>query len=250
MKRREFLKGTVMAGAGVSAAALLGSAGVEKLFARGQSAKEAAKLSPPASGKILVAFPISESVQVIDMCGPWEVFQDVMIQEGPHDEGMDHRMPFELYAVAESKNVVEATGGMKIVPNFTFADVPKPKIVVVAAQHGSDALHEWLKKVAASSETDLVASVCTGAFQLAKAGLLSGKSATTHHKALKSLQAEYPDVHVEKGLRFVDGGKIATAGGLTSGIDFALHVVERYYGRAVAQQTAEYMEYQSKGWMA
>jgi transcriptional regulator GlxA family with amidase domain len=249
MKRREFLKGTAKAGIGASAAALVGYAGLDSLKASGQSAAGAAKLSPSATGKILVAFPISESVQVIDMAGPWEVFQDVMIQEGPHDEGMDHRMPFELYTVAESKEVVTATGAMKIVPSFTFADAPKPKIVVVAAQHGSDALHGWLKKVAASSETDLVASVCTGAFQLAAAGLLNGKSATTHHQALKSLQTKYPDVQVKSGLRFVDGGKIATAGGLTSGIDLALHVVERYYGRAVAQQTAEFMEYQSKGWM-
>lgn len=249
MKRREFLKGTAIAGVGVSAAALLGRAGIDGLKASGQSAAGAAKLSPPATGKILVAFPISESVQVIDMAGPWEVFQDVMIQEGPHEEGMDHGMPFELYTVAASKDVVTATGGMKIVPNYTFTDAPSPKIVVVAAQEGSDALREWLKKVAANTGTDLVASVCTGAFQLAKAGLLSGKAATTHHQALKLMQTKYPDVHVEKGLRFVDGGKIATAGGLTSGIDLALHVVERYYGRAVAQQTAEFMEYQSKGWM-
>jgi transcriptional regulator GlxA family with amidase domain len=197
----------------------------------------------------VVAFPISEDVQVIDMAGPWEVFQDVMIQEGPHEEGMDHRMPFELFTVAENKDVVTATGGMKIVANYTFADAPIPKIVVVAAQHGSDELREWLKKLAANAGTDLVASVCTGAFQLAKAGLLKGKSATTHHQALKSLETNYPDVHVEKGLRFVDAGKIATAGGLTSGMDLALHVVERYYGRAVAQQTAEFMEYQSKSWM-
>jgi len=249
MKRRDFLKGTAVAGVAVSCGVLWNDLRAGNGQAGGQSAAGAAKLSPPATGKIAVAFPISESVQVIDMAGPWEVFQDVMIQEGPHEEGMDHRMPFELFTVAEAKEVVTATGDMKIVPNFTFADAPKPKIVVVAAQHGSDALHEWLKKVAATSETDVVASVCTGAFQLAAAGLLNGKAATTHHQALKSLQAKYPDVQVKSGLRFVDGGRIATAGGLTSGIDLALHVVERYYGRAVAQQTAEFMEYQSKGWM-
>ena len=250
MKRREFLRGSAIAGVGASAAALLAYAGVEKLKAGSQSGASPAKLSPPTTGKILVAFPISESVQVIDMAGPWEVFQDVMLEDGPHEEGMDHHMPFELYTVASGKAVVTATGGLQIVPNFTFADAPSPKIVVVPAQEGSEALVAWLKKVAANSGTDLVSSVCTGAFQLAKAGLLNGKSATTHHQALKYLQANYPDVRVEKGLRFVEGGKIATAGGLTSGIDLALHVVERYYGRAVAQQTAEYMEYQSKSWMA
>jgi transcriptional regulator GlxA family with amidase domain len=249
MKRREFLKGTAVAGVAVSSGALWNFLRASNGLASGQSAASAAKLTPPAKGKILAAFPISESVQVIDMAGPWEVFQDVMLTDGPHEEGMDHGMPFELYTVAASKEVVTATGGMKIVPNYTFADAPSPKIVVVAAQEGSDALREWLKKAAANAGTDLVASVCTGAFQLAKAGLLSGKAATTHHQALKLMQTKYPDVKVQSGLRFVEGGKIATAGGLTSGIDLALHVVERYYGRAVAQQTAEFMEYQSKGWM-
>jgi transcriptional regulator GlxA family with amidase domain len=60
----------------------------------------------------------------------------------------------------------------------------------------------------------------------------------------------YPDIKVKRGVRFVEGApKIATAGGLSSGIDLALHVVERYYGRAAAERTAEMMEYQSKAWM-
>ena len=92
-------------------------------------------------------------------------------------------------------------------------------------------------------------SVCTGAFQLAKAGLLAGKSATTHHDFIDRLAKQFPDVDVKRGLRFVEGEKISTAGGLTSGIDLALRVVERYFGREIAQKTAAYMEYQSQGWM-
>ncbi len=108
-------------------------------------------------------------------------------------------------------------------------------------------MHEWLRKVSASA--DVTMSVCTGAFQLAKAGLLSGKSATTHHLFTDKLAKTYPDIDVKRGLRFVEGDKISTAGGLTSGIDLALRVVERYFGREVAQKTADYMEYQSKSWM-
>ncbi len=85
-------------------------------------------------------------------------------------------------------------------------------------------------------------SVCIGAFKLAKAGLLAGKPATTHHEFLDKLQSEYPDIQVKRGVRFVENEKISTAGGLTSGTDLALRVVERYFGRAVAQTTADYME--------
>ncbi len=92
-------------------------------------------------------------------------------------------------------------------------------------------------------------SVCTGAFQLAEAGLLSGKSATTHHDFTDRLAKRFPDIEVERGLRFVEHEKISTAGGLTSGIDLALRTVERYFGREIAEKTATYMEYQSKGWM-
>jgi transcriptional regulator GlxA family with amidase domain len=93
-------------------------------------------------------------------------------------------------------------------------------------------------------------SVCTGAFQLGKAGLLSGKSATTHHDYFEQFEKAFPDVNLKRGLRFVENEKISTAGGLSSGIDLALRVVDRYFGRDVAQATATYMEYQSKGWIA
>ena len=94
-------------------------------------------------------------------------------------------------------------------------------------------------------------SVCTGAFVLGHAGLLKGKRATTHHDFQDRLAEQFRDVKVERGVRFVEGApNLATAGGLTSGIDLALRVVERYFGRAVAQRTASYMEYQSRGWIA
>ena len=95
---------------------------------------------------------------------------------------------------------------------------------------------EWLRKVTPS--TDVTMSVCTGAFKLAKAGLLSGKAATTHHDFIDKLQKEYPDIDVKGGVRFVEGEKISTAGGLTSGTDLALRVVERYFGREVRRRTS------------
>jgi transcriptional regulator GlxA family with amidase domain len=180
---------------------------------------------------------------MIDFGGPWEVFQDVMF-----GTGANHRMPFQLFTVSDTLDPVTCSAGMKIVPDYTFETVPQPKVVVVPAQRGSKGLHEWLRKV--SKTTDVTMSVCTGAFQLGRAGLLAGLAATTHHDYVDGFEREFPDVKVKRGLRFVEGSpRISTAGGLTSGIDLALRVVERYYGRDIARQTAAYMEYQSTGWM-
>jgi transcriptional regulator GlxA family with amidase domain len=205
---------------------------------------DANKLTAP-DGPIPVAFAMSRGATMIDFAGPWEVFQDVMVMNAKDQEG--HRHPFQLYTVSEKTDPIEASAGMKIIPDYTFDTAPAPKVVVIPAQAGSPALHAWLRKIVDS--TDVTMSVCTGAFQLGRAGLLSGKEATTHHEFFDQFAKAFPDVKLKRGLRFVEGGKISTAGGLTSGIDLALRVVERYFGRETAERTAFYMEYQSKGWI-
>jgi transcriptional regulator GlxA family with amidase domain len=203
-------------------------------------AAEPNPLKPPAQGNIPVAFLISEGAVIIDFCGPWEVFRDVMIPGGNH--------PFQLYTVSDKTDPIRGGGGMKIVPDYTFANAPAPKVIVIPAQSDpSPAMLEWIRKN--SKDTDVTMSVCTGAFVLAKSGLLSGKSATTFHGAFNAFAMEFPDIHLKRGARFVEDGNLATAGGLSSGIDLALRVVERYYGRDVAQKTAYNMEYQGQGWM-
>jgi transcriptional regulator GlxA family with amidase domain len=235
MKRREFMSQS--AAFGVVATTLPASA---------LSVEAGNKLTPPEKGKIPVAFAISEGVTVIDFAGPWEVFQDVHVTG--RGSSMDEQMPFQLYTVSERTEDITGSGGLKLVPDYTFDTAPQPKVVVVPAQRGSQALHAWLRKVSVTA--DVTMSVCTGAFQLGKAGLLSGKSATTHHDFFEQFEKAFPDVSVKRGLRFVENEKISTAGGLSSGIDLALRVVDRYFGRDVAQATATYMEYQSKGWIA
>ena len=236
MKRREFMSNTAGFGAMIATGSLLSVA-----------APIAKKLTPPAKGKIPVAFTISEGVTVIDFAGPWEVFQDVMIRERGSDH--DDQMPFQLYTVSETTQPLTGSAGLKLVPDYTFENAPEPKVIVVPAQSGSKALHAWLRKMSAS--TDVLMSVCTGAFQLGRAGLLNGKSATTHHDFLDRFAQSFPEVKVKRGLRFVEEDEtISTSGGLSSGIDLALRVVDRYFGRDVAQATATYMEYQGKGWIA
>ena len=235
MKRREFMSNTAGFGAMIATGSLLSVA-----------APIAKKLTPPAKGKIPVAFTISEGVTVIDFAGPWEVFQDVMIRERGSDH--DDQMPFQLYTVSETTQPLTGSAGLKLVPDYTFENAPEPKVIVVPAQSGSKALHAWLRKMSAS--TDVLMSVCTGAFQLGRAGLLNGKSATTHHDFLDRFAQSFPEVKVKRGLRFVEEDEtISTSGGLSSGIDLPLRVVERYFGRDAAQATATYMEYQSKGWI-
>src|SRR5256885_7900220 len=205
------------------------------------NAAEPNSLKPPSSGSIPVAFLISEGAVVIDFCGPWEVFRDVMVPGR-----QDH--PFRLYTVSESTSPIRAGGGMKIIPDYTLKNAPPPKVIVIPAQsEPSTAMLEWIREN--SKNTDVTMSVCTGAFVLAKTGLLSGKSATTFHGAFKTFAIEFPDIELKRGARFVENGNLATAGGLSSGIDLALRVVERYYGREVAKQTAYNMEYQGEGWM-
>ena len=204
-------------------------------------AAETASLKASDKGRIPVAFLISDGAVVIDFCGPWEVFQDVMIP-GRQD------MPFHLYTVAETQKPIRTSGGMQIVPDYTIQNAPSPKVIVIPAQSApSPAVLEWIKK--SSKTTDVTMSVCTGAFILAKTGLLNGKSATTYHGAFGRFAMQFPDVQLKRGARFVENGNLATAGGLSSGIDLALRVVERYYGREVAQKTAYDMEYQGQGWM-
>lgn len=241
MRRRKFLVTCSAAAAMVSTS--IGSTGSSSRMV-GSERSDANKLMPP-DGPINVAFAISQGATMIDFAGPWEVFQDVMIMDGKNQEG--HRHPFRLYTVAANTEAIEASGGMKIIPDYTFENAPAPKVVVIPAQAGSSALHAWLRKIVDS--TDVTMSVCTGAFQLGRAGLLSGKEATTHHDFFDQFARAFPDVKLKRGLRFVEGARISTAGGLTSGIDLALRVVERYFGRETAERTAFYMEYQSKGWI-
>jgi len=197
-------------------------------------------LQPPVQGAIPVAFVVSDGAVVIDFAGPWEVFQDVHTAQGV---GL-----FHLYTVAETTKPITASAGLKIVPDYTFQTAPAPRVVVIPAQNGeSPAMLEWIRKSAKNA--DLTMSVCTGAEVLAKTGLLSGKSATTHHSAYKEFAMEFPDIQLKRGARFVEDGNLASAGGLSSGIDLALRVVERYYGRARAEQTADMMEYQGHGWL-
>jgi transcriptional regulator GlxA family with amidase domain len=197
-------------------------------------------LTAPTDRPIRVAFVLSEGATVIDFTGPWEVFQDA-----------DIPMPFDLYTVASSKAPIRTSGngkrGISITPDYGFADAPEPDLIVVGAQSGGAGLSAWLQKL--HRDKKVIMSVCTGAFRVAQAGLLDGLPATTHHDFVDQFAAQFPKVRVVRSVRYVQSEPtIYTAGGLTSGVDLALHIVEGYFGREVAQKTADYMEYQGSEW--
>jgi transcriptional regulator GlxA family with amidase domain len=243
MHRRNFIvtsAGLLVAGAVAGhslAAAAAATAGPSS-----EAGSRAGPLQPPASGPVRVAVAIAEGATVIDFCGPWEVFQDVML---PSDH--DGAMPFELYTVATTREPVRASAGLHIIPDFTVNDAPAPNVIVVPALRADDTLRAWIKET--SGRTDLTMSVCTGAFHVAEAGLFDGKRATTHHSFYDPFAKDYPKVELVRSRRWVQADPyVFSAGGLTSGIDLALHVVALYFGEAVAQQTATYMEYESQSW--
>ena len=189
---------------------------------------------------IKVAFLISDDFEVIDFAGPWEIFQDVL------NPGT-HKPAFELHTVSRSGKPVRASGGLRVAPEHSFESAALPNVLVVPAQSDdSEAVLSWIRKVAAHS--DVTMSVCTGAFLLAKAGVLDGLEATTHHGAYKLLSVNYPRIRVHERVRYVDNGRIATSGGLSAGIDLALHIVARYFGEPVANRTAADVEYAGYGW--
>lgn len=197
-------------------------------------------LPMPQRWPIPVAFVLADGVSVPDLFGPWSVFQSVRLPSLKS-------AAFRPYTVADSAATITASGGLQMIANYTCQAAPAPKLLVVPGSLApSEAMLGWIRQ--ANQHTDLTMSVCTGAFTLARAGLLRGREATTHHNAYTDLAMQFPEVVVRRGLRFVESGNLATSGGQGCGVDLALRVVERYLGRTVAAETALFMEYQGQGW--
>jgi transcriptional regulator GlxA family with amidase domain len=188
-----------------------------------------------------VAIGIWNGAEILDWTGPAEVFAAAgnLGQQGSEPA-------FHVYTVSKTKDAITSQGFIDVLPDYSIADAPKPDIVVFPGGGGASVLNDpeffaWASRVA--SEAEVALSVCTGAFILAKAGLLDGKDATTWYGALDGFEQQYPNTRVLRGPRFVDNGQVVTTAGVSAGIDGSLHVVARLLGRHVADRTAEYMEY-------
>jgi transcriptional regulator GlxA family with amidase domain len=196
-----------------------------------------------ATEKIRVAFVISDGFDLIDLAGPWEVFSDTR----PGSMSYDVDGPYELYTVSTAQGAV-SSDGLRVVPQYTLDNAPRPDLIVIGAQlDNSEPLLTWLRAQHASQVT--IMSVCTGARKLALAGLLDGRQATSHHEFLGAFRKAFPNVQWQASRRYVRSEeRVYTAGGLTSGIDLALHMVAVRFGAEAAQKTADYLEYHGDGW--
>lgn len=187
-----------------------------------------------------VAILIFDDVEVLDFCGPFEVFGVTGLRNG------DER-PFHVYTVAESAGPVIARNGLSVNPTFTIENCPTPDLLLVPGGYGTrkqihnSTLVNWVKSQA--EQVELLLSVCTGAFVLAKAGLLEGLRATTHYAAVEELRALAPHTELCPTERYVDNGKIILSAGVSAGIDMSLYVVSRLLGKEQAAETARHMQY-------
>jgi len=197
-------------------------------------------LTLPKSGTVRVAFVVSDRATLIDIAGPMQVFDQV---QSPGTTG------FQTFTVSETRRPIKA-GTMTIVPDYSFADAPEADIVVVGAQSGDAPPYlDYLRAMTARGR--LMLSVCTGASKFAQAGILDGLQATTHHDYVESMQKRFPKVHFLRDQTWVHSAPtIYTAGGETSGIELALHIVELYFDHDVAVKTARYMEYRGPDWQS
>ena len=191
-----------------------------------------------------VGIVLFENIEVLDFCGPFEVFSVTRLNE---EKRRDEPSPFEVLLVAEKPDPVTTTGNMKVIPHYTFANCPRLDILVVPGGWGTrkelnnPVMLAWLRGRAAEVET--LTSVCTGSMLLGFAGLLDGLHATTHWRSLDWMRDSFPSVTVEYEKHVVEEGRVLTSAGISAGIDMALKVVARYFGKEIARATARYMEY-------
>ncbi len=191
-----------------------------------------------------VGIVLFEDVEVLDFCGPFEVFSATRVNE---EKRREEPSPFEVLLIAENPSPITTTGGMKVLPHYTFDSCPRVDILICPGGWGTrkelknPIMLEWLRARATGVET--LAAVCTGSMLLGFAGLLDGLHATTHWRSLDWMRESFPTVTVEYGKHFVQDGRVLTSAGISAGIDMSLKVVANCFGEEIARATARHMEY-------
>jgi transcriptional regulator GlxA family with amidase domain len=189
----------------------------------------------------ILVFP---EVEVLDFCGPFEVFSVARLDENRRRK---EPSPYVVVLIAEQKEPIVATGGMTVIPEQTLRDCPPLDVLVVPGGWGTrremnnDRLIAWVAEMGRQVKT--LTSVCTGALLLGKAGLLDGKRGTTHWRVLDEMRRLFPAVSVIDDQHVVEDGNVLTSAGISAGIDMALRVVAHHHGEVVARTTAKHMEY-------
>ena len=184
-------------------------------------------------------------VEALDFAGPFEVFTTACRVSKRLFPAQD--APFQVFSVSESSAVVQVRAGLRITPDYTFNNHPKIDLLVVPGGVVNDELSkpgvlQWIHQC--SQEAEQVASVCTGAFILAKAGVITSGKVTTHWEDQAELAEMFPSLQVINGPRWVEQNKLFTSAGISAGIDLSLHLVARLCSEQLATATARQMDYQ------
>lgn len=191
------------------------------------------------SGPRRIAVLLFEGVEELDFAGPWEVLA-AWADQFP-DDGI------EVFTIADLAGPIRCAKGLQVLADHRREAAPAFDLLILPGGRGTrpllkdDAMLAWLRDLAERGVT--IASVCTGALVLAKAGLLDGKPATTHHGSLSLLAELGRDIDVQPDARFVDNGRVMTAAGVSAGIDLALHLVMRMHSVERARQVRRYIQY-------
>ncbi len=190
-----------------------------------------------------VGILIFDDVEVLDFCGPFEVFSVAR----PVEEHSDELKLFTVVTISEEYRIVTCRGGLLVKPHATIEDHPPLDILIVPGGQGTrrerhnQRILDWI--VQQDQHTNLTTSVCTGAFLLAERGILNHHRATTHWNSIEWMRGTYPNIEMVADERIVDEEHIITSAGISAGIDMSLHVESRLYGADVAAWTARRMEY-------
>lgn len=189
---------------------------------------------------------VFDQAEALDFAGPYEVFTTASRVQGRTAPAGAPPL-FEVACVARTSQPVQARAGLRVLPEWTFDDAPAADLLVVpggvvdAAQACPQTL-AWIARQAAGAQ--ITASVCTGAFLLAAAGVVRNERVTTHWEDVADLRAQFPALTVLDGPRWVDNGAVVTSAGISAGMDMSLHLVARLGGQALATRTARQMDYQ------
>jgi transcriptional regulator GlxA family with amidase domain len=190
-----------------------------------------------------VGILIFDNVEVLDFCGPFEVFSTAR----PPGQS-EHSSPlFQVFTIAEVERIIHCRGNLLVQPHYSIENHPPLDILLVPGGWGtralltSDRVLDWIAQQ--DAQVELTTSVCTGALLLAERGILNGRQATTHWGAVSWMREHYPKVEIQSDMRYVDTGTVITSAGVSAGIDMALHVVARLHGEETAAWTAREMEY-------
>ncbi|MFQ5458990.1 MAG: DJ-1/PfpI family protein, partial [Myxococcota bacterium] len=182
-----------------------------------------------------IGFMLFDDLEELDLAGPWEVFgtTDIVLPGSTSQ-----------FTIGACMDPVRCNKGLRILPDLPFDETPDLDLLIVPGGLGT---REAMKDPGVLGFlrtrhpiTARIASVCTGAFLLAEAGLLNGREATTHWRRLDELRA-YSGIRVRGDLRYVDEGDLLSSGGVACGIDMSLHIVRSIYGESVAGQVAKAM---------